>query len=85
MNLSSIFVTWGKVPEGKRQGRILKYRVNFKSGTTNQTESQERNAQTQYLKILGLEEYSNYTITVAAATIKGYGPASQPVVVTPDN
>ena len=75
-------VTWDNVPDGKRQGKIQKYKVNYTAATKkNETLYQEVKAPTQRLQIVGLEENTNYTITVSASTIKGYGPASKPVVV----
>ena len=78
---TSILVTWGEVPNGKRQGRILKYRVVYTPTADHETKSEEVNASAKHLKINGLENNTNYSIAVSASTSKGYGPASKPVFV----
>ena len=54
------------------------------SAASNETKSKLIWASTQYLEINGLEHNTNYTITVMASTSKGYGPASEPIVVATD-
>ena len=54
------------------------------SAASNETKSKLVRASTQYLEINGLEQNTNYTITVMASTSKGYGPASEPIVVATD-
>ena len=43
----------------------------------NEIESEVVDAPTRYLKIVNLKKNTNYTITVSASTVKGYGPASE--------
>ena len=82
---NSILIKWGQVPHSKRQGRILKYRVDYApTANNNDTKSGEVNVTTKYLKIDGLDNDTNYTIAVSASTSKGYGPASAPIFVVTD-
>ena len=60
----------------------MSYKVNYTSATSNaETKSKQVRASTQYLEINGLEQNTNYTITVMASTSQGYGPASEPIFV----
>ena len=79
---TSILITWDEVPRGERKGHIEKYKVNYTSARNNVTKSKEVRAQS--LEIVNLQANTNYTITVSASTVKGYGPASQPIVVATD-
>ena len=81
---TSILVTWDEVPNDRRHGPILKYEVDYTSTASYVTNSKEVQAPTQYLEIDGLEQNTNYTITVMASTSKGYGPASEPIFVDTD-
>ena len=58
--------------------------MDYTSAASNKTKSKQVRASTQYLEINGLEHKTNYTITVMASTSKGYGPASEPIVVATD-
>ena len=75
---------WAEVPKSKRQGRIQSFKVDYTSTTSNETKRMEVQAPTQHLEIDGLEQNTNYTITVMASTSKGYGPASEPIFVATD-
>lgn len=81
---TSILITWGEVTKSKRQGQIQGYKVDYTSTTSNVTKSEEVQAHTQYLQIIGLTHNTNYSITVMASTSKGYGPASEPMYVVTD-
>ena len=81
---TSILVTWDKVPHGKRNGAILYYKVKYRSATNNNISNKEVNATKRRLKIVNLEKNTNYTITVSASTVKGFGPASAPLSVVTD-
>ena len=81
---TSMLVTWDEVPNGKRNGVILYYKVEYRTITNNNISSKEVNASTGFLKIVNLEKNTNYTITVSASTVKGYGPASGPLWVVTD-
>ena len=41
-------------------------------------------ATTTHKALMGLEEYTNYSILVFASTVKGDGNASDPIIVTTD-
>ena len=41
-------------------------------------------ASTTHIALMGLEEYTNYSILVFASTVKGDGNASDPIIVTTD-
>lgn len=58
--------------------------MDYTSAASNETKSKQVRASTQYLEINGLEDNTNYIITVMASTSKGYGPASEPIVVAAD-
>ena len=58
--------------------------MDYTSAASNETNSKQVRASTQYLEINGLERNTDYTITVMASTSKGYGPASEPIVVAAD-
>ena len=58
--------------------------MDYTSTTSNETNNKEVQTPTQHLKIEGLKQNTNYTITVMASTSKGYGPASEPIFVATD-
>ena len=75
-------VSWDRVPNGKRDGTIISYRVNYtrpKEGAKRM--SKEVDKAKRLLLLTNLEADSEYAITVSASTSKGYGPASEPVKV----
>ena len=72
-------VTWDEVPNGKRNGRIHHYNVEYKYEHDNDTQNREVDGLIRYLKIENLEKNAYYNITVSAATNRGYGPASEPL------
>ena len=78
-------MTWDKVPKDKRHGAIRRYRVNYTSATSTETKSKQVGASAKHLEVDGLEQNTNYTITVMASTSKGYGPASDPIFVATDH
>ena len=81
---TSITVTWHEVRPGGRRGFILEYKVDYATRATKSNNHTIVEAPTRYLEINNLEKNTNYSITVLAATCKGYGPASEPVVVATD-
>ena len=72
-------VTWDEVPNGKRNGRIHHYKVEYKYEHDNYTQNKEVEGLIRYLNIENLEKNAYYNITVSAATNRGYGPASEPL------
>ena len=83
---TSIFVTWGPVPLSEQNGVILNYTVSYKEASNGSAQTvlvtvDEPNNSTT---LKGLNEYTNYSITVFASTIKGAGIVSAPVFVITD-
>ena len=75
-------VSWDRVPNGKRDGTIISYRVNYtRSKPEAKRMSKEVDKAKRLLLLTNLETDSEYAITVSASTSKGYGPASEPVKV----
>ena len=73
---------WNEVPAEKQNGIILGYTILCNS----QTENDNRivfglSPDDRQMNLTNLKEYVNYNITVFAYTVKGYGPASDPVIV----
>ena len=81
---TSIFVNWEEVPQDDQNGVILSYTVTYRGlpGGYKQIQNVTAPATTATLK--GLSEYTNYSITVFASTIKGGGNKSVPIVVITD-
>ena len=72
---------WNKVPYGKRKGHIGQYKVEYTEVASNYTQIREVGDKTRHLMVVDLKKNTHYTIEVSATTIKGYGPASQPLSV----
>ncbi len=81
---TSIFVTWDDVPAADQNGIILTYTITYESLTENHNENVTVNYPARQTNLTGLREYVNYSITVFASTVKGNGPASNPIVVITD-
>ena len=83
---TSIFVTWGQVPPSEQNGVILNYTVSYKEASNGsaQTVLVTVNEPTNSATLKGLNEYTNYSITVFASTIKGGGIVSAPIIVITD-
>ena len=75
---------WDKAQRFRRHGTILTYKVEYKSSTNNHTTIKITKASSRYLKMISLKKNTNYSITVSASTIKGYGPASKPIILATD-
>ena len=81
---SSILVEWGEVPPADQNGIILRYTVTYKALPGGSYKTVVVNAPTTETTLRGLNEYTNYSITVFASTVKGDGNASAPIVVITD-
>ena len=79
---TSILVTWGEVPADKQHGDIIHYTVIYekKEGGT----EKRKTVTTRTAELKDLEKYTEYSIKVLAATIKGDGPPSDPIIVRTD-
>ena len=81
---TSIFVTWGQVPPSKQNGVILNYTVSYKEASHGSARTVTVDEPTNSITLKGLNEYTNYSITVFASTIKGAGIVSAPIFVITD-
>ena len=81
---TSILVTWNEVLPGDRNGIITSYNITYKSQTENDNGNVQVNGSVRQTELTNLKEYVNYNITVLASTVKGDGPASDPIVVRTD-
>ena len=82
---TSIFVDWGDVPQPDQNGIIRSYTVTYTALHPNSTtKTQFVPAPTTQATLTGLNEYTNYGITVFASTSKGRGNISEPIIVITD-
>ncbi len=82
---TSILVTWGKVPPDQQHGNILHYTVFYKESAGGGAERMEKvNSPTRQIELKPLKKYTEYSIQVLAATVKGDGPRSVPITVRTD-
>ncbi len=81
---TSILVTWDDVPAAEQNGIILTYTITYESLTEGHNDIVIVNYPARETNLTGLREYVNYSITVFASTVKGDGPASNPIVVITD-
>ena len=81
---TSILVQWGNVPAEDRNGKILSYTVTYKVGEGDAL-TKVVNAPATQTTLSGLNEHTEYSITVFASTSKGGGTANEPAIkVTTD-
>ena len=81
---TSILVQWGNVPAEDRNGKILCYTVSYRVGEGVPL-TKVVNAPATQTTLTGLNEYTEYSITVFANTSKGGGKSNEPAVkVTTD-
>ena len=81
---TSIFVQWENVPEADQNGVILHYTVTYKALPDGSLQTKVVSAPTTQVTLMGLNEYTNYSITLFASTVKGDGNVSTPIVVITD-
>ena len=77
-------VEWGEVPLADQNGIILSYTVNYTALPNGSEQTMVVNASITQANLTGLNEYTNYSITVFASTVKGDGNASAPIIVITD-
>ena len=70
------------MPADKQHGKIIYYIVIYKKKEGGTEKS--KTIVTRTAKLKDLEKYTEYSITVLAATIKGDGPTSNPIIVRTD-
>ena len=83
-NSTSIFVSWGEVPFPDQNGVIRSYTVTYRALSSNSSQTKNVTAPASQATLTGLNEYTNYSITVFASTSKGGGNQSTPIVVITD-
>ena len=81
---TSILVEWDEVPADQQNGIITGYTITYHSQTENDNGNVQVNGSVGQTDLKNLKEYVNYSITVFASTVKGNGPASDPLVVITD-
>ena len=81
---TSILVQWGDVPAADQNGIILSYTVTYKALPGGTPKAEKVIASTTETTLTGLNEYTNYSITVFASTVKGDGNVSKPIIVITD-
>ena len=81
---TSIFVSWGQVPFPDQNGVILSYTVTYRALPSGSSQKGNVTAPANHTTLSGLNEYTNYSITVFASTSKGGGNQSTPIVVITD-
>ncbi|XP_020610394.1 Down syndrome cell adhesion molecule-like isoform X2 [Orbicella faveolata] len=78
---TSILVMWDKVPSDQQNGIITGYTITYHSQTENDKGNVLAGPDDRQKELANLKEWVNYNITVFASTVKGAGPASDPVIV----
>ena len=81
---TSIFVGWEPVPFLDQNGVILSYTVTYRALPSGSSQTKNVTAPANHTTLSGLNEYTNYSITVFASTSKGSGNQSTPIVVITD-
>ena len=81
---TSIFVQWSNVPAADQNGVILSYTVTYEALPGDSPQTKVVSAPTTTVTLTGLNEFTNYSITVFASTVKGDGNVSEPVIVITD-
>ena len=84
LSSTSIFVQWSNVPAADQNGVILSYTVDYKALPNGSPQTEVVNAPTTHVTLTCLNEYTNYSITVFASTMKGDGNTSVPIIVITD-
>ena len=81
---TSILVQWGDVPAADQNGIILSYTVTYKALPGGTPKTEVVIAPTTEVTLTDLNEFTNYSITVFASTVKGAGNDSEPIIVVTD-
>ena len=72
---------WDEVLPYERNGIITGYTITYQSQTENDNGTVLVAPDDRQKNLTKLKEYVNYNITVFASTVKGNGPANDPVIV----
>ena len=81
---TSISVKWDEVPVEKQHGEIINYTVSYWVTEEDAQEAKSVASSIPEVELKNLVKYTYYNISVSAATVKGYGPASIPYKVRTD-
>ena len=81
---TSILVQWADVNATDQNGIILSYTVGFTALPGGSEQTKVVNAPATDTTLTGLNEFTNYSITVLASTSKGGGNISEPIIVITD-
>ena len=81
---TSILVQWGNVSAADQNGVILHYTVTYRALPDGSQQTKVVSAPTTQTTLTGLNEYTNYSVTVFASTVKGGGNVSEPIIVITD-
>ena len=76
-------MTWDPVPEIDRNGIVIQYEVKFNQSTFTEISTSNlttTNGSVLIVELQGLEEYTEYSVSVRAYTSVGPGPFSVAVV-----
>ena len=84
LNSTSILVSWGQVPLLDQNGVILSYTVTYTSSRSGSAKTKIVTAPANQTTLTGLNEHTEYSITVFASTSKGGGTKSAPIVIITD-
>jgi len=74
-------VQWDDVPAADQNGVILSYTVTYQALRDGSLQTKVVSAPTTEVTLTDLNEYTNYSITVFASTLKGGGLVSDPTFV----
>ena len=77
-------VEWGYVPAADQNGIILSYTVTYLALPGGSPQIKLVNAPTTKATLTGLNELTNYSVTVFASTVKGDGNVSEPLTIRID-
>ena len=77
-------VEWGYVPAADQNGIILSYTVTYWALPGGSPQIKLVNAPTTKVTLTGLNELTNYSVTVFASTVKGDGNVSEPLTIRTD-
>ena len=81
---TSILVTWDEVPKDKQHGDIIRYTVIYKELEGGTEVKKLVDSPTRKIELTQLKKYTEYSIQVLAATIKGDGLRSVAITVSTD-
>ena len=84
LNSTSILVSWEQVPLLDQNGVILSYTVTYTSSRSGSAKTKIVTAPANQTTLTGLNEHTEYNITVFASTSKGGGPKSAPITIITD-